>query len=361
MGPLVAAGLISAAAGLGSSFLSSRSAGLSRKQIAEQNQLDRDFNAAEAQKSRDFALQMFHNENLYNDPKAVISRLMKAGVNPALAYGGFADSASGSVPSPASHSGSYASPLPDYSGIVSAGNSINQARIADAQVKLMESEAAKNLKDVSWSDALNQSLIDLQKSGIDLNYELKGVSKAQKSQIEQSTENLKQELSNLQTLGEISKETLKQAISETNIKSVESKYAESEHIANIKSTLSTVHLNDTQAWRLAASFTYEMNALQSQTRLNNSVADIHDFQNAINNAMKDLKGIGGLSDLQLQRIENELYDVYERAQNYSKSRDVSERNTDVLAFSSILGSLIGAGTQVIKGVGPQGAQVGFKY
>lgn len=354
---------VQAASGLLSSLFSSNNQSKVIKFQREENALNREFNSAEAQKSRDFALDMFNRENAYNDPRSVVNRLQRAGINPALAYGGFADSASGSIPSGASSSGSISPGPVDYSGIQSAGNAVNNMRLMDAQIDLLKSEAEKNRKDTSWVDTLNQNLVDFRNSGIDLNFSTKNLNDNEIGRIQQVTENLKQELSNLKTLGEISKEHLKQAVSETHIKSVEAKYSESEHISNIKRTLSAAKLDDTQAWRIAAAFTQEMSVLQSQSRLNNSVADVHDFQTAINNGMKALKGIGGLSDMQIQRIENELYDIYERAQNYSKSRDTSERNTDALAFASILGSLIGAGTQVLKmNSGSSGTpHVGFRF
>lgn len=361
MGPLVAAGLISAGASVLSSVGSHVNSGLGRKYQAEQNQLDRDFNSAEAQKSRDFALNMFNRENEYNDPQAVVTRLQRAGINPALAYSGFAPSASGSVPSSASHNGSYSSPIPDYSGIESAGRSFLESKRAEAEIDLLNSEAEKNRKDVSWADKINAAEVELKKSGIDLNFSLKGVSDAQKKEIEQTTENLKQELSNLQTIGDISKERFKQAVSETHIKKVESEYSESEHISNILKTFSDAKLNNTQAWRVSAAFAHEMAAVDASARLSNSEADVHDFKTSVNKAMSAIKGIGGIADDQIQIIENTINELYERSLHYGESRKVSESNTETLAFASVISSLIGAGTQVMKmTAGAGGAHVGFK-
>ena len=166
-------GLASAAGGIFSSIQSSKNA---KRQIAAQQQenaLNRQFNSEEAQKTRDFQLQMFNKENEYNDPSAVMARMRKAGVNPALAYGGFADSASvGSAPS-ASSSGGISPVGVDYSGIQSAGRAVLDAMAVKAQTRLTNAQAEKTEAETPWVDRLNSSLVALQKAGVDLDISTK--------------------------------------------------------------------------------------------------------------------------------------------------------------------------------------------
>ena len=49
------------------------------------NQMNNEFNAAEAQKSRDYMTEMWNKTNEYNSPSAMRQRLSEAGYNPYLA------------------------------------------------------------------------------------------------------------------------------------------------------------------------------------------------------------------------------------------------------------------------------------
>ena len=51
------------------------------------NRMNNAFNAAEAQKARDFQLDMWNRTNEYNSPSAVRQRLSEAGYNPYLGFG----------------------------------------------------------------------------------------------------------------------------------------------------------------------------------------------------------------------------------------------------------------------------------
>ena len=51
-----------------------------------QNQMNNDFNAREAQKARDFQLEMWNNQNEYNSPANQRRLLAEAGYSPYLGY-----------------------------------------------------------------------------------------------------------------------------------------------------------------------------------------------------------------------------------------------------------------------------------
>ncbi len=257
---------LGAAGGLFSSFFSNRSINKQIKAQQRENELNRQFNSAEAQKSRDFASLMFDRENAYNDPKAVIQRLQSAGINPALAYGSFADSSSISSNAEASSGGSITpSPL-DTSGIVSAGQSYINARVAESQASLNEAQASRIRAETPLASQIQQSVIDLNKSGVKLNLsksaytdEDRNLLPEKLNNLKQSTENLRQTLSNLKSEGLILGENYKQAISETHIKQVMSDYAEKmgqaqldNLIASTKHLFSWAKLNDANAAQVAA-------------------------------------------------------------------------------------------------------------
>ena len=72
-----------------------------------QLQMEQEFNAAEAQKNRDFQLEMWNKNNEYNSPAAQLERLKQAGINPNAMFGtsGYSPVAS-SAPSGATGAGS---------------------------------------------------------------------------------------------------------------------------------------------------------------------------------------------------------------------------------------------------------------
>ncbi|QXN75265.1 DNA pilot protein [Microvirus mar56] len=103
----------------------------------QENQLNRDFNAVEAQKQRDFQLDMWNRTNEYNSPEAMLAR----GLNPYLEKGGVA----ASMPSGGASANAGAAPLPsmqafrpDFSSVPAAIASFAQARKAAADTEYTE-------------------------------------------------------------------------------------------------------------------------------------------------------------------------------------------------------------------------------
>lgn len=127
------------------------------------NQMNNEFNAAEAEKARQFQLLMWNKENEYNTASAQSQRLSEAGLNPYLMMsGGSAGTASsaGST-SPASSAPPLSMQRQDFSGISSTLSSAlqiaNQSKVADAQVQnlqgqksLADAQAQQTLSNVDW-------------------------------------------------------------------------------------------------------------------------------------------------------------------------------------------------------------------
>lgn len=127
------------------------------------NRMNNDFNAAEAQKSRDFQLDMWNRENSYNTASAQLHRLSEAGLNPYLMMSGgnagIASSAGSSAPA------SAAPPLSmqkqDFSGLTNSLSTAlqlaNQTKETNANVQSLQSQkslydaqANSILSDVDW-------------------------------------------------------------------------------------------------------------------------------------------------------------------------------------------------------------------
>lgn len=127
------------------------------------NQMNNEFNAAEAEKSRQFQLDMWNRENEYNTASAQRSRLEAAGLNPYLMMNGgnagIASSAGSS--SPASASAPLAMQRQDFSGLSNTLSSAlqiaNQTKETNANVQTLQSQkslydaqANRILSDVDW-------------------------------------------------------------------------------------------------------------------------------------------------------------------------------------------------------------------
>ena len=92
------------------------------------NQMNNEFNASEAEKARQFQLDMWNKTNEYNSASAQRSRLAAAGLNPYLMMnGGSAGTAQSSgTTSPASASSPLSMQRQDFSGLSNALSSALQ-------------------------------------------------------------------------------------------------------------------------------------------------------------------------------------------------------------------------------------------
>lgn len=112
------------------------------------NQMNNEFNAAEAEKSRQFQLDMWNRTNEFNSASAQRSRLEEAGLNPYLMMnGGSAGTAQSSGgTSPASATPPLAMQRQDFSGLShtlsSALQLANQTKETNANVQTLQSQKA---------------------------------------------------------------------------------------------------------------------------------------------------------------------------------------------------------------------------
>lgn len=129
------------------------------KQNLAINQMNNEFNAAEAEKARQFQLDMWNKTNEYNSASAQRSRLEEAGLNPYLMMNGgsagVAQSAGSSAPATAAHPLSMQ--RQDFSGLNSALSSAlqisNQTKETNANVQSLQSQ--KSLYDAQANSILS--------------------------------------------------------------------------------------------------------------------------------------------------------------------------------------------------------------
>lgn len=146
-------------AGIAGSIGGSKSTSSANAMNYKINQMNNEFNAAEAQKSRDYQTEMWERTNAYNDPSAVRQRLASAGYNPYLALNSGAAGTATNVGSSSTASAASAAPQQPYdwstlaSSISSAAQVFNQTQQSNAQVSALQGQ--KSLADAQTYSVLS--------------------------------------------------------------------------------------------------------------------------------------------------------------------------------------------------------------
>ena len=115
------------------------------------NQMNNDFNAREAQKSRDFQLNMWNKENEYNSASSQRKRLEEAGYNPYMsdAQAGSATGMSGTSTASAAGAAPQISYTPDFQSV-----GVNLA----SALKMMSEKKQTDIENLNMSDLLRSQI-----------------------------------------------------------------------------------------------------------------------------------------------------------------------------------------------------------
>lgn len=326
---------ISAAGGL----LSSVFGGISQKKILEaqqrENELNRQFNHDEAELSRQFNERMWNAQNEYSDPSSVVARLQRAGLNPALAFGGFDNgslAASGGV---ASSSGSVNPGPLDTSGIQSAGNAYMNSKLLEAQTRLANSEAGRNEAEIPWVDRLNMSVVDLNRSVSGLNVSnmirTDKLTDKEAAKLDADINLLRNKadevIQNARLLDASATGVEIRNMYEHAIKSNEVQQG----LATIKKTFSEANLNDRQAYDLACTLSSRLGLMNAETGKLNSETKTINFDFDVKSMVGSLK----LAEVQSRSIEAELLKLQSEAEQARFQAD----NIVFSTWTSILGGV----------------------
>lgn len=115
------------------------------------NQMNNDFNAREAQKARDFQLDMWDKENEYNSASSQRKRLENAGYNPYMS-GAQAGTAAGMSGTPAATAAGAASQIPYTPDFQSVGVNLASA------LKMMSEKKKTDIENLNMSDLLRSQI-----------------------------------------------------------------------------------------------------------------------------------------------------------------------------------------------------------
>lgn len=145
------AGITTGIGALGGALFGKKSTDSTNKTNLEINQMNNDFNAREAQKARDFQLDMWNRENAYNSASSQRNRLEEAGYNPYMsdAQAGTATGMSGTSAATASGALPQVPYTPDFQSV-----GVNLA----SALKMMSEKKQTDIENLNMSDLLRSQI-----------------------------------------------------------------------------------------------------------------------------------------------------------------------------------------------------------
>ena len=145
------AGIATGVGALGGALFGKKSTDSANKTNLKINQMNNDFNAREAQKARDFQLDMWNKENEYNSASSQRKRLEEAGYNPYMsnAQAGTAAGMSGTSSASAASAASQLPYTPDFQSV-----GVNLA----SALKMMSEKKQTDIQNLNMSDLLRSQI-----------------------------------------------------------------------------------------------------------------------------------------------------------------------------------------------------------
>lgn len=147
----IASGLFGGIGSVISGAIGAKSTSDTNKANLKINQMNNDFNAREAQKARDFQLNMWNRENEYNKASSQRKRLEEAGYNPYMsdAQAGTATGMSGTSSAVAAGAAPQVSYTPDFQSV-----GVNLA----SALKMMSEKKQTDIENLNMSDLLRSQI-----------------------------------------------------------------------------------------------------------------------------------------------------------------------------------------------------------
>lgn len=145
------AGIATGIGALGGALFGKKSTDSANKTNLKINQMNNDFNAREAQKARDFQLDMWNRENEYNKASSQRKRLEEAGYNPYMsdAQAGTATGMSGTSAATAAGASPQIPYTPDFQSV-----GVNLA----STLKMMSEKKQTDIENLNMSDLLRSQI-----------------------------------------------------------------------------------------------------------------------------------------------------------------------------------------------------------
>lgn len=345
--PLVVGGLIAAGASLAGNAIGSASQNRVNDTNLQINRENNAFNAAEAEKQRNWQESMWDKNNEYNSPSAMISRGLNPYIGSSVGAGVSKSPASGGSAASAAPSPSLQAFRPDFSDVGSALASMAQARAAminaENNSKLVPYEINRILGDTNYRN------IGIGQSGY-----WNASTGRESALLDQSKEY--QELKNMEFAGRLTKAQEAQILLDSDAQQTLNKYLDEQQQADLfikGQTLANLFaqgaLTEAQyktEMTKAVKLSVETNGLRIQNRIAEETADsliyanIHANRSLGLSSLWDFENMNAIKKGKLQQDEA-LRDYY-RWSSKQKQKDVN---------SYELRNAIDYGTRIFQGVG----------
>lgn len=345
--PLIAGGLIVAGASLAGNAIGSAVQNKTNKTSIAINRENNAFNAAEAEKQRQWQEEMWNKNNAYNSPSAMVSRGLNPYIGSSVGAGVSKTPASGGAAAQASGMPSLQAFRPDFSDIGSALASMAQARAA-----MMNAEQNSALTPYRMLEILGNT--NYRNIGIGQSGYWNALTGHRSALLDQSKEY--QELQNMEFAGRLTSAQEAQILLDSQSQQILNKYLDEQQqadlfikgqtLANLYSQGALTEAQYKNQMVQAVKTSAETNGIRIQNRIAESTADSLIYANIQSNRARglsslwDSKNINALKNIDYSR-EKSLRDYYEWTSK--------EKQKDVNSYE--LRNALDYGTRIFTGAG----------
>ena len=345
--PLVLGGIIAAGASLAGNAIGSASQNKVNDTNLQINRENNAFNAAEAEKQRNWQESMWDKNNEYNSPSAMVSRGLNPYIGSSVGAGVSKSPASGGAAASAATSPSLQAFRPDFSDVGSALASMAQARAAminaENNTKLVPYEINRILGDTNYRN------IGIGQSGY-----WNASTGRESALLDQSKEY--QELKNMEFAGRLTKAQEAQILLDSDAQQILNKYLDEQQQADLfikGQTLANLYaqgaLTEAQyktEMAKAVKLSVETNGLRIQNRIAEQTADSLIYANIQANRALGLSSLWDSKNMNV--VKNMEFSKEKAVRDYYKWL-AKEKRKDVNSYE--LRNAIDYGTRIFQGAG----------
>lgn len=281
----------------------------------QENQKNRDFNASQAEISRNFAREMFDESNRYNSMSNQVSQMRAAGLNPALAYSSN-NFVGANAPSGASASSSGSVSPTQYATTDVAGPALAISRqLAEidniqAQTRKLNAEGSILESDAKFRDALNSGRLQMQHLSLVVQGNVPKLQDSQISEMRAHTAQMEEEAKNLVLLRQQISVGIEGQKLDNILKQIDSNYKSKEYEAVIAQIAAQTQKSKAEVYQLLTLTPAQLRQIDSQTALNGYLSQTQQ-------KLAELYGVnidngflqGDMIELQIEAkaLENKVY------------------------------------------------------